>query len=413
MHNSDQTPKSIAFMCSSEPAPFSNSTFTFELIKNIKHICPSTFRPFLIVVDPPSAQEENSLNQYHVHKQVISEYLSAADLINQNGIQSVCLQHSFDLYGGPSGLHVCHFLERLAKPVISILQTVPPSPSSMELTALKTICEQSRNVVALSHQAMDLLVHRYGADPCKVKYIPPGVPKLAFEDSEHFKAKLSVNGRKVLLTVGPIHRQSGLETVFRAMQEIVRHDPSIVYIVIGDLPAKQKQQEGDAYLLELEKLIKQLGIEKNILLWNHTLSQWDFIWTMNAADIYISPSLYQEDVPGGALSLAIATGKVLFSTPDRATHEHVSNGQPILTAFDSPETLAEAVINLFQNDKCFTKARKKTYAYAKTLMWSHVAKRYWQLFEINDTFDSEIEPKSLRRKIHSSRRPCEIQTQSS
>ena len=40
-------------------------------------------------------------------------YEEAADFLNFNNIDMVCLQHEYGIFGGPAGSHILHLLRRL------------------------------------------------------------------------------------------------------------------------------------------------------------------------------------------------------------------------------------------------------------------------------------------------------------
>ena len=62
----------------------------------------------------------------------LSSYEQAAEFLNFNNIDMVCLQHEYGIFGGPAGSHILHLLRGLKMPVVTTLHTVlrEPTPTS-------------------------------------------------------------------------------------------------------------------------------------------------------------------------------------------------------------------------------------------------------------------------------------------
>ena len=58
----------------------------------------------------------------------VKSYQDAADFLNFNNIDMVCLQHEYGIFGGPAGSHILHLLRRLKMPVVATLHTVLREP---------------------------------------------------------------------------------------------------------------------------------------------------------------------------------------------------------------------------------------------------------------------------------------------
>src|ERR1039457_3809885 len=54
----------------------------------------------------------------------VKSYQDAAEFLNFNNIDMVCLQHEYGIFGGPAGSHILHLLRRLKMPVVTTMHTV-------------------------------------------------------------------------------------------------------------------------------------------------------------------------------------------------------------------------------------------------------------------------------------------------
>lgn len=49
----------------------------------------------------------------------LTQYEEAAQFLNFNNIDMVCLQHEYGIFGGPAGSHILHLLRGLKMPVVT------------------------------------------------------------------------------------------------------------------------------------------------------------------------------------------------------------------------------------------------------------------------------------------------------
>src|ERR1017187_7665759 len=63
-------------------------------------------------------------------------------------------------------------------------------------------------------------------------------------------------------------QNKGIEYALRALPAIIREFPNIVYIVVGQTHPNLLRHEGEAYRLSLERLAKDLGVQKNVVFFN-------------------------------------------------------------------------------------------------------------------------------------------------
>ena len=103
--------------------------------------------------------------------------------------------------------------------------------------------------------------------------------------------------------------------MLRALPTIVKADPSVLYIVLGATHPEVLHHEGKSYKFKLDKIIKELGLEKSVVFHNHFVSDEELFQFLGAADIYVTPYLHREQLTSGTLAFAVGTGKAVVSTP--------------------------------------------------------------------------------------------------
>ncbi len=94
---------------------------------------------------------------------------------------------------------------------------------------------KAEGVVAVSRFTQTKLTE-LGVHPDRIALITNGVELSRFSlgsKDDGLLAKYGLRGKQVLLTVGRLDRRKGFETVLRALPEILRACPDVVYVVAG------------------------------------------------------------------------------------------------------------------------------------------------------------------------------------
>ncbi len=241
--------------------------------------------------------------------------------INSSDIDVVSVQHEFGLFGGHGGSYLNILLKRLNKPVITTLHTILEDPSTDYFESLTDVCRASEKVIIMNKLGVRMLRDIYGVSKQKIKLIPHGIPNLPFTHNGYYKRILGIEGRKTILTFGLLSKNKGIEVMLRALPRIVKTDPLILYIVLGATHPEVLRSEGQSYKYKLEKIVKELGLQRNVVFHNRFVSDEELFQFLGAADIYVTPYLHKEQLTSGTLAFAVGTGKAVVSTPYWAAQE--------------------------------------------------------------------------------------------
>src|SRR5271166_6610325 len=125
---------------------------------------------------------------------------------------------------------------------------------------------------------------------------------MPFADPNYFKDEFGVAGKQVLLTFGLLSPHKGIEFVLRALPDIMREFPNVVYIVLGQTHPNLLREEGEAYRLSLERLAKDLGVEQHVVFFNRFVELEELMRFIGAADIYLTPYLTESQITSGTLA---------------------------------------------------------------------------------------------------------------
>src|SRR5262245_44674074 len=198
----------------------------------------------------------------------LTSYRCAADFLNLNNADLVCLQHEYGIYGGPAGSYILELLRELRMPVVSTLHTVLRSPSPKQRRLLQELSQLSDRLVVMTQRSAEFLQEIYGVPGEKIDVIPHGIPDVPFVDPNFHKDKFGVEGRPLLLTFGLLSANKGIEFVIEALPAIAARYPQVVYFVLGATHPSVRRQEGETYRLMLQRLAKERGVESNVIFHN-------------------------------------------------------------------------------------------------------------------------------------------------
>ena len=123
------------------------------------------------------------------------------------------------------------------------------------------------------------------------------------------------------------------------------------------------------------------GVEGQVIFYNRFVTLEELVEFIGAADIYITPYQDAAQIVSGTLAYTLGAGKAIISTPYWYAEEMLGEERGTLVPFQDPPALAEAVINLLDNESQRHAMRKRAYLFGRSMIWSQVAQRYMESFE--------------------------------
>ena len=388
-------PTRVAFIGNYLPRQCGIATFTTDLCAAVAGEFGSG-RLFAIPVnDPESRYEYPEQVRLELEQEDLDSYERAAEFLNFNGNDLVCLQHEYGIYGGAAGRHILTLLRKLKMPLVTTLHTVLREPDVNQRAVLEEIAQHSDRLVVMSELAAQLLRDVYAVPSGKIDVIPHGVPDLPFMDPNYFKDKFGTEGKSVLLTFGLLSPNKGIENVIRALPAILSRHPNVVYIVSGVTHPHIRRREGERYREQLQALAQELGVSDHLILNNRFVSAEELVEHVGAADIYITPYLQEAQVVSGTLAIALGAGKAVISTPYWHAKELLADKRGVIVPFADPDAIAEAVTTLLENEAERHAMRKRAYQYSRGTTWPKTARAYMASFQ-RARFERSLQPKAAQ-----------------
>src|SRR5918996_3879833 len=125
------------------------------------------------------------------------------------------------------------------------------------LQAEESVIAQADRILAPTPAESFHLVDLYGADPERIRLVPPGVDLQRFRpgDAEEAKARLGLAGKRVALFVGRLQLLKGPDVAIRVVAEAIRRDPGptadLVLVLVGGPSGGAHRSLEVARLMEL------------------------------------------------------------------------------------------------------------------------------------------------------------------
>ncbi len=371
----------IGFIGNYLPRQCGIATFTTDLCEAIATKYGGTTCIALPVNDLEAGYPYPARVRFELTEKDIDSYRRAADFLNINSVDLVCLQHEYGIFGGRAGSHILALLRELRMPIVTTFHTILRDPDPDQQRVLEEVAALSDRLVVMSKRGVEFLQKIYGVQPEKIDFIPHGIPDVPFMDPSFHKDLFGVEGKTVLLSFGLLSANKGVETVIAALPAILARHPNVVYIILGATHPHVIRQEGETYRLSLQWLAHEKGVEGQVIFYNRFVSLEELVEFIGAADIYITPYLDEAQITSGTLAYTLGAGKAVISTPYWYAEEMLAEERGALVPFRDPAALAEQVIDLLDNEPKRHAMRKRAYLFGRAMVWPQVARSYMESFK--------------------------------
>lgn len=371
----------IAFIGNYLPRQCGIATFTTDIAEAVANAYPKTTVFAVPMNDTAEGYAYPPRVRFEVADREVAAYRRAADFLNINNSDIVCLQHEFGIFGGPAGSHILALLNDLRAPVVTTLHTVLRDPDPNQRKVMDELIALSDRLVVMSQKGIGFLKDIYGVADEKIDFIHHGIPDVPFVDPNFYKDKFGVEGQIVLLTFGLLSPGKGIEYVIEALPAVLEHHPNLVYLVVGATHPHLKREQGESYRLSLQRLAQEKGVQSNLIFHNRFVTIEELCEFIGCADLYITPYLNERQITSGTLAYSVGAGKAVISTPYWYAEELLAEGRGLLIPFRDSAAIADRILYLLEHEAERHAMRRKAYQLGRDMIWKHVAQQYMASFE--------------------------------
>ncbi len=146
--------------------------------------------PVFIILQSDVSERYDGDVDFVIHKEVRTDYMDAADLINNENITRVELELEFRLLSGEAIMGIELLLRHLRVPVVTTLLSISENPSPSYFQRLVDVCNASWKIIVTNQHGIELLKNKYRIDGHKIEQmareieeIPLGVFERGIETS--------------------------------------------------------------------------------------------------------------------------------------------------------------------------------------------------------------------------------------
>ena len=334
------------------------------------------------------AMNNNGTNIYNYPKKVvmqisdteIADYLGVAEMINNSDeIKLINIQHEFGIFGGEYGEFLLPFLEIVNKPIVITFHSILPSPDEKLKRVVQEIAKRVSAIIVMTRKGVEILQEDYDVNS-KIYIVPHGIPAVTFESQEKEKRNLGLENKIVLLTFGMLSPGKGYEHVIKALPEIVKKEPNILYLIVGETHPLVRKGEGEKYRNFLERKVKKLGLQKYVKFYNKYVTLSEIVSYIKASDIYLCTPDNPNQITSGTLVYAMGCGRSVVATPFIHAKDIVTENRGRLVEFKNPDSIKNAILELLVEPQKRREMEKNAYYYTRHMIWPNVAMAYGRIF---------------------------------
>ena len=235
-------------------------------------------------------------------------------------------------------------------------------------------CFEAWRVIACSQFMKQEIQNYFEAPADKISVVANGlnlevIEECTPEQMNALRDLYAPNGERLLLFVGRIVHEKGLQVLLRAMPRILAEHPNTRLLVAGKNGAS------------MWPLAFELGVEQSVIFLDYvTNAQRDCLYRV--VDVAVFPSLYE---PFGIVALeAMASKCNIIASSIGGIGEVVNHLHNGLTVYpNDPLSIAWAVAQVFADPAAAARRRQTAFNQIKTIYnWDNVARQTAALYEI-------------------------------
>ena len=230
-------------------------------------------------------------------------------------------------------------------------------------------------IVAFSPHEKDAMVRLYQAAPEKVSLVPCGVDLSVFRplDQKSVRARLGLNGEKILLYVGRVEPLKGLDLLVETAAQMDSEEKVRMMVVGADA-------NGDKEMDRVKQLAKERDLDKQIEFVGQ-VDHSELPLYYNAADVCVVPSYYESF---GLVALeSMACGTPVVATRVGGLPTIVHHGRTgYLKSWRCPEAFANSVEMIISSDGLQQSMGEAARRRAEGMGWDNVAGIMWDEYAV-------------------------------
>ena len=343
--------KKIICITTYPPRECGIATFAQDLIRHIVAKFGDSYSIKVCAVESDTEKHVYSKDvEYTLNTSDVAAFGKLAIQLNEEQeVEMILVQHEFGLFH-ENRMAFLQLLEQLCKPVILIFHTVLSRPSPELYAYIGRMGGACDSLVVMTYASFRILEREYHVDVDKLTVIPHGTHLVSLRDKKKLKEKYYVSGRRILSTFGLLSAGKGIETTLKALPEIVKKNPTVLFLIIGKTHPTVFKAEREAYREMLKAQVANLELEEYVRFVNCYLELPVLLEYLQLTDIYLFTSNDPCQAVSGTFVYALSCGCPIVATPIPHALELLSDESGVIFDFKDSAQLAVAVNRLLADE---------------------------------------------------------------
>ncbi len=311
-----------------------------------------------------------------------ASYALTARRVNALGCDVVLIQHEFGIFGGTAGNYLLEFTEALTVPFAVTLHTVLAHFSAAQANVIERLSADATTVMVFTETARQLLLSQDLVSDSQLEIVPHGAPAELYEpiDTDRARAQIGLpEVGPVISTFGLLSPGKGIELAVIAVGRLVGEFPTIRYVIAGLTHPEVVRHEGERYREQLVALVRELGIEDNVVFLDRFLGIREIASLLAVTDVFCTPYRGEDQIVSGALTFALAAQCPVVSTPYRYAKDVLAGGAGAIVDFDDYTTFADAIRQMLAPGPTRTAAKRAVAEVSTSLAWVTVGETLFRI----------------------------------
>ena len=251
----------------------------------------------------------------------------------------------------------------------------------------RELMASAHRIIAFSPHERDAMVRLYGADAERIQLVPGGVDLSLFRplDRQEARARLGLNGGKVLLCVSRVEPLKGLELLVHTATQLETCE-EVRVVVVGSDASKGREID------RLRQLARDLKVD-GVFDFVGRVDHQDLPLYYNAADVCVVPSYYESFGLAALESMACGTPVVASRVGGLSTIiQHGRTGY--LKSWRCPEAFATSLEMIMSSERLQWSMGRAARRRAEGMGWDKVAARIVQVYDSRAGPTSQAPPEA-------------------
>ena len=154
-------PSPIAFLGNYLPRLCGIATFTHDLCEAVSSAATGSVCFAGAINDRPEGYAYPARVRFQIQEKDLESYRRAAEFLNLENVDVLCVQHEFGIYGGSAGANLLTLINEVQMPIVTTLHTILPEPSWDQRAVMDQLVARSERLVVMSHKGSEILREVY------------------------------------------------------------------------------------------------------------------------------------------------------------------------------------------------------------------------------------------------------------